>query len=91
MRAIVMTASFLALTACQTQMPEEEASAPGGTCTASELQAFVGQPLSALAVENIPGPVRVIGPDTAVTMDYREDRLNIEHDNSRTITRIACG
>lgn len=90
MRAMLMTASLLALTACQTQMPDQEETAPE-TCTASELQAFVGQPLSAMAVDNLAEPVRVIGPDTAVTMDYREDRLNIEHDSNRIITRIACG
>ncbi|WP_324753768.1 I78 family peptidase inhibitor [Roseovarius sp. Pro17] len=36
-------------------------------------------------------PVRILGPDTAMTMDYRIDRLNVDTDNSGRITRIWCG
>jgi hypothetical protein len=89
MRAMIMTASLVALMACQTQIPEEETTVQ--VCIADELQAFVGQPVSAMSLDNLPEPVRVIAPDTAVTMDYREDRLNIEHDDGQIITRIYCG
>jgi len=36
-------------------------------------------------------PVRIVGPDTAMTMDYRTDRLNVDIDGRGRITRIWCG
>ena len=36
-------------------------------------------------------PVRILGPDTAMTMDYRIERLNVDIDKSGRITRIWCG
>ncbi len=30
-------------------------------------------------------------PDSAWTMDYREDRVNVRYDRSMTITAITCG
>ena len=35
--------------------------------------------------------LRVIAPGTAVTMDYRTDRLNLETDAEGRITRLRCG
>ncbi|GAB2500031.1 I78 family peptidase inhibitor [Arenimonas alkanexedens] len=34
---------------------------------------------------------RVIPPDTAVTMDYREDRVNIDVDAANLVTAVRCG
>ena len=34
---------------------------------------------------------RALGPDDAATMDFREDRLNIDLDASGTITGFRCG
>ncbi len=36
-------------------------------------------------------PFRVIGPDSAVTMDYNPDRVNIYHDDNYVITQISFG
>ena len=35
--------------------------------------------------------VRWIAPDSAVTMDFRTDRLNLELDRRGRITRARCG
>lgn len=35
--------------------------------------------------------IRVFGPNDAVTMDYRSDRLNVELGEDRNIVRIFCG
>jgi hypothetical protein len=35
--------------------------------------------------------IRWIAPGMAVTMDYREDRLNLETDTHGKITRAHCG
>jgi len=36
-------------------------------------------------------PVRLIGPDSAVTMDYNPERVNIHHDGDFVITQITFG
>jgi hypothetical protein len=80
----------LALTACQPDL----AAAPdpmAPTCGADALQALVGEPLSAFTAPPQARAVRVIGPDMAVTMDYRPDRLNVEHDRDQVIRRVSCG
>ena len=37
------------------------------------------------------GLIRPIAPDQAVTMDFREDRINVHLDADNTITRLECG
>lgn len=65
-------------------------------CNAAAAQSYVGQQASAQVVEKARQQAgaevaRVIPPDTAVTMEYREGRLNVYTDATNTITRIACG
>lgn len=70
---------------------------PEGTkCDATEAQQFIGRKASeaigrsALAMSKARN-LRWGGPDTAFTMDYREDRLNILYDAEGIITDIRCG
>jgi len=49
-------------------------------CGALDLQFLVGGSARALDSMRFNKPVRVIYPDTAVTMDYNADRLNFEVD-----------
>lgn len=62
-----------------------------GTCDAANLQDLVGQSSSVLAAMTFQAPMRVIKPGMAVTMDYREDRLNVEVNAAEIITRVYCG
>ncbi|TXI00913.1 MAG: hypothetical protein E6Q73_07930 [Pseudorhodobacter sp.] len=64
---------------------------PAGACAAPDLQYLVGQPESVLQTMKFGGDTRIIRPGMAVTMDYREDRLNIEIDAVGTISRVTCG
>ena len=57
-------------------------------CGAAHAQILVGRNIHNTP---LPGGVRVIGPDTIVTFDYRTDRLNVAHDGYGTITRVYCG
>ncbi|MCC5973726.1 MAG: hypothetical protein JJT81_06695 [Rubellimicrobium sp.] len=61
------------------------------TCNANARVMLVGQPASALERVEIVAPVRVIRPNTAVTMDFREDRINFYVDDNGLITNILCG
>lgn len=102
MRIAVLTGAALALAACTTAAAEEDAPAvpirvaPEGACDASGLQDHIGHTATAesgaiLLRESGARTLRWIPPDSAVTMDYRPDRLNVGYDRDMKITRISCG
>jgi hypothetical protein len=62
-----------------------------GDCGAAALQPLVGQPASVLQTMRFSGPVRIIRPGQAVTMDYNAARLNIHVDTDEVIARVSCG
>lgn len=68
----------------QDTSPEETA------CGAAQMQALIGTPVAAQDFSG-QAAVRILPPGSMVTMDYRPDRLNVEHDADGVITRIACG
>ncbi|ARE83818.1 putative secreted protein [Roseovarius sp. TM1035] len=88
MKKILSTALMIgALAGCvgpQDKAPE------GDACGAAQMQALIGTPVAA---QDFSGraAVRILPPGAMVTMDYRPDRLNVEHDADGVITRIACG
>jgi len=93
MKRLLLLAS-LALAGCVTEGPSPGPTPPvatEGACGAPGLQGLVGQNRRALATIKFGTEVRIIEPNSAVTMDYRADRLNIELDAKGTITRVTCG
>lgn len=96
MKLITMMAAGmgLLLAACVETAPGTVADAPstaGPTCGATGLQGLIGKPQSALDGMRFAGPVRVIKPGMAVTMDFSPGRLNILLDETGRISRITCG
>ena len=87
--------AFLALAACSsgiigdpgTSGPRQRAE----SCGAADYRHLVGQPRSAVQGVPLPPDVRLIGPDTAVTMDHAPGRLNIRYDASGIIREVSCG
>jgi hypothetical protein len=69
---------------------EPNPSAPGGTCNADK--SWVGKNIKDVDLSQIHTPVRQLYPDSAATMDYSPERLNIilEH-GTDTITEVRCG
>lgn len=70
--------------------------ASSGPCDAAIGQYAVGKKFSdALAAtlkkETGAANVRVIPPGTMVTMDFRDDRLNVTYDDKDIITKVSCG
>ncbi|WP_413061367.1 I78 family peptidase inhibitor [Sphingomonas carotinifaciens] len=68
----------------------------GGACRADRAQDLVGKPWApageaAVLKRTGARALRVVGPDTMVTMDYRPDRLNVETDAGGIVTRLRCG
>jgi len=61
------------------------------TCNAANYATLVGQQASALERVLLLGKVRVIRPNQAVTMDFRQDRINFIISEDETIAAITCG
>lgn len=86
------------LMGCATVSPEEEQVPEhgAGRCEAAPVQDLIGRERSeALGAEALrrsgAATLRWIPPGTAVTMDYRADRLNIELDDRNRATGLRCG
>ena len=60
-------------------------------CGASGFQGLVGQSGEIARMLELDQPVRVIPPNSAVTMDYRPDRINFELDEDDRIAVVRCG
>lgn len=70
--------------------------ASDGMCHADKAQYAVGKTYTVelgAEVQAASGAkaMRAIRPGQAVTMDYRQDRLNLELDAQDKITRASCG
>lgn len=67
-----------------------------GECDAAPAQGFVGKlstPDRNVEIQRLTGArtLRWIGPNQAVTMDYRTDRVNVFYDADTLVTQITCG
>lgn len=101
MRILLGTSLLAALscTACASTPSEPSngsTESPATECRAEAARQYIGQKADAQVVEAAKAAskanlVRVAGPDDAVTMDLRPDRLDIRVDAGRTITSINCG
>lgn len=96
LRPLFVFPAVFALAACASPPAADEAVASGGTCNAEPAQSHVGTPASEANIEAAfkasgAKSMRSIKPGQAVTMDYREDRVNIHQDASGNIERISCG
>ena len=103
-RTIALLACLLPLAACATTPVEASggergdmaASPPAGTCQADPARQYVGQRASSetgAAILQATGAtnLRWVPPDTAVTMDFRPDRVTVSYDRDSRIERISCG
>ncbi|MEL7301299.1 MAG: I78 family peptidase inhibitor [Pseudomonadota bacterium] len=89
-------AASCAFAACAPMAPVEPIEAPAtgaalSPCGADALQGLVGQSREDLMRTEILGPVRIIRPGMAVTMDFLPARLNITLDAAERVTRVSCG
>lgn len=102
MRKMILATCLLPLAACATS-GSDQAGVPalpppladGGPCKPDGLGAFVGrEATTALGAEmlRVSGArtMRWGGPDTAMTMDLRPDRLTVLFDARRIITSARC-
>jgi Peptidase inhibitor I78 family len=79
---------------CATAPPAEAGG--GDKCDSAKAQTLIGRARSAKAgaeALRLSGAtaLRWIAPGTMVTMDYREDRLNLRVDPAGKVVKVDCG
>lgn len=99
-------AGVLLLAACASSPPAESAPATpappppaadaSGPCRASAAEFARGRAYTdalgaELQAKAGAKALRVIRPGQAVTMDFRDDRLNVELDAGGKVTKVSCG
>ena len=99
-RWIAAAAALLPLTACASAGSEAgpaPATPPSeAMCNADTVQSLIGQTATAeVGGQLLKGSgattLRWVPPRTAVTMDFRPDRLTVSYDDALKIDRISCG
>lgn len=95
MRPILMLLPALALMAGCTMPPPPPLATdpvlPGPeVCRAADYKGLIGQSRSVLDAMLLPAGTRVMGPNDAVTADYRPDRVNIEIGTGGRIEKVSC-
>lgn len=68
----------------------------GGKCNAEPAQRFVGEKVDVAhgqAIQKVAGAaiLRWAPPRSALTMDFREERVTVAYDDAMVITMITCG
>lgn len=98
MRIFLASAIAFSLSACMSAGPPANIAdrANGGECDAGPVQYHVGGTATsevgeAILTESGARRLRWGAPDSAWTMDYRTDRVNVRYDGTMTITEITCG
>ena len=61
------------------------------SCGAAGFEGWIGQGWDETKVAQAGSKLRVITPGMAVTADYNPERLNVELDDSGTISALSCG
>jgi hypothetical protein len=102
----LFTLAALALAACSTagqgldpqgrhgDVPRpdfDHADTIGGSCGAGEMGYLVGQQVEEVDLDTLARSVRPIYPDTAITEDYRPQRVNLDLTADGVILRVWCG
>ena len=95
-----LAAAGLAGCAATGSAPDPAAATPEApaamTCKAQAVQNFIGQDATqakgtAILKDSGARTLRWGPPNSAWTMDYREDRVNVRYDEAMKITGITCG
>ena len=89
MRWMTIAAGLTMLTGCIVE-DDMDTTSPQDACDAGGYVSLVGTNAAAVSFPRDKN-VRIIGPDTPVTRDYRLDRLNVYVNSAGIITSVDCG
>ncbi|AKH44011.1 Peptidase inhibitor I78 family protein [Croceibacterium atlanticum] len=97
-RMAVTPAALLILAGCATMGETENGEMPSTPkqCDDSKVQRFIGMQATAEIAQELlqvtgAETLRWAPPRTALTMDFRAERLTVSYDDDMAITRINCG
>ncbi|SNT72992.1 I78 family peptidase inhibitor [Paracoccus seriniphilus] len=83
--------AIFTVAACAPPTPREiTPDEPADQCGAAGYKGLIGQPRDILDKMSFPIGTRQIGPEDAVTSDFRPDRLNIEYGSNGRIDSVSC-
>ncbi|MXO51471.1 hypothetical protein GRI42_09170 [Erythrobacter gaetbuli] len=98
MRLIFAAMTALPLAACATTSGADDlpAARAEGSCNAAAAQGHIGHTASqgmgaAILKDSGAQSLRWGPPESAWTMDYRPDRVNVRYDRDMKITEVTCG
>ena len=98
MRLAIMGLAAFGLAGCATTGGDDgpESAPMPMMCNAEKVQSYVGKQASAdsgaaILKDSGARTLRWGPPNAAWTMDYRQDRVNVEYDGKMKIVRITCG
>lgn len=98
MRTAIICGVAMMLAACATTDASTSAASPetAGQCDAAPIADLVGQDASAALGADAMArsgsrTIRWAQPNTALTMDYRQDRLTIGLDAQNKVSTLNCG
>ena len=98
--SLILTAALLAAGCSSNAEKPTSAAAPSGatpdSCTSSAAEHFKGQAATPELLEQArqkagASTARILTPDSVVTLEYNGQRLNLNVDDQRMITRVSCG
>lgn len=96
----VIAAAAITLSGCGTiaggKSTIEPRAETGGVCKPDGLESFVGKTATTemgtdIAIRSGALRLRWLPPRTAVTMEFRQDRVNVAFDDNMIITQVNCG
>jgi hypothetical protein len=96
MRMLAIVSMGLAMTGCARPADRPATPAASAMCDSTRIEGAIGQTFTPALGDTWrtkagARAVRVIRPGTAVTMDYRPDRLNVTLDEAGRVTALRCG
>jgi PBP1b-binding outer membrane lipoprotein LpoB len=95
--ALLASLMFLAGCCCTpkpaaetTPPPVAEQPASADTCGMARFQNLIGQPARAIDRSTLPAGTRILEPNSIVTQDFRQDRLNIFTSADGRVSSMRC-
>lgn len=99
-RYLTLACAPLMLAGCAANTTEDDVQLPvreaDASCDGSAVQYHIGHTASAemgqaMLAESGARTLRWAPPRSAMTMDYRHDRLTVSYDDNMVIDRVSCG
>lgn len=97
MKHAIIVAGAIGLAGCATTTPDQAGTMPAAmACNAASAQYHIGHDATqamgtAVLKDSGARSLRWGPPNSAWTMDYRGDRVNVRYDAGMKITEVTCG